>query len=138
MVEVVKRLPVLEELHLYRISICEQVIEAAGQSCPQLKSFKWHSLKKNRCIFRNEEAEAVAKTMPGLRHLQLVANPMDKEGLQAILDSCPHLESLDIRQCSSLKPDTLRSLSQARKDLKLTHDPLKDDDAGQQPPRVIY
>ncbi|KAK1363168.1 putative F-box/LRR-repeat protein 23 [Heracleum sosnowskyi] len=97
LVEVVKRLPLLEELHFHRIFISDKVIEAAGQCCPQLKSFKLtSSRKRDQCMRCDEEAEAVAKNMPGLRHLQLIANPMYETGLQAILDNCPHLESLDI------------------------------------------
>lgn len=37
--------------------------------------------------------------MPGLRHLQLIGNKMTNDGLVALLDGCPHLESLDIRRC---------------------------------------
>ncbi|XP_074359661.1 F-box protein SKIP19-like [Apium graveolens] len=68
LIEVVKRLPLLEELHFHRIFISGQVVEAAGKCCPQLKSFKLHSLRKGQRVQSNEEAEAVAKNMPGLRH----------------------------------------------------------------------
>lgn len=37
--------------------------------------------------------------MPELRQLQLFGNKLTNDGLQAILDGCPHLESLDLRQC---------------------------------------
>jgi hypothetical protein len=37
--------------------------------------------------------------MPELRSLQLFGDKLTNDGLQAILDGCPHLESLDLRQC---------------------------------------
>ncbi|PRQ27963.1 putative leucine-rich repeat domain, L domain-containing protein [Rosa chinensis] len=45
---------------------------------------------------------AIAGTMHGLHHLMLLGNEMTNEGLCAILDGCPHLESLDLRQCLNL------------------------------------
>ncbi|XP_022748737.1 putative F-box/LRR-repeat protein 22 [Durio zibethinus] len=47
----------------------------------------------------DEEALAIAQTMPGLCHLQLFGNKLTNDGLLAILDGCPHLESLDMHQC---------------------------------------
>ena len=44
-----------------------------------------------------DEALAIAETVPGLRHLQLFGNRMTNDGLKAILDGCPQLESLDLR-----------------------------------------
>ena len=40
--------------------------------------------------------------MHGLHHLQLFGNQLTNVGLRAILDSCPHLESLDLRYCFNL------------------------------------
>ncbi|KAJ4705054.1 F-box protein SKIP19-like [Melia azedarach] len=37
--------------------------------------------------------------MHGLRHLQIFGNKLTNNGLQAILDGCPLLQSLDLRQC---------------------------------------
>lgn len=88
LIEVVKRLPLLEELHFHRIFISKEVIEAAGQCCPHLNSFKLIlSRTKELRIRPDEEAQAVAENMPGLRHLQLIANTTTEKGLQAILDS---------------------------------------------------
>ena len=50
-------------------------------------------------IFYDFGALAIAKNMPKLRHLLLNGNRVTNDGLQAILDGCPHLESLDLRKC---------------------------------------
>lgn len=44
----------------------------------------------------------IAKGMPQLRHLELVGSEMTDTGLQAILDGCPHLVSLDLRRCFNI------------------------------------
>ncbi|KAK2980550.1 hypothetical protein RJ640_015935 [Escallonia rubra] len=97
--EAFKKLPLLEELHLYFTVFDKQVIEVAGRFCTLLKSFKLniHSYEHpRRC---DDEALAIAESMPELRNLQLFGNKMTDDGLRAILDKCPHLESLDLRQC---------------------------------------
>ncbi|KAK4440210.1 putative F-box/LRR-repeat protein 23 [Sesamum alatum] len=95
--EAVQNLPLLEELHLYYTNINNEAIEAVGRCCPHLKSFKLNLHGSH--IVRDLQALAVAKTMPELCHLQLLGNEMSNKGLQAILDGCPHLESLDLRRC---------------------------------------
>ncbi|KAG9141776.1 hypothetical protein Leryth_027532 [Lithospermum erythrorhizon] len=98
-----KRFPLLEELHLQWTPIEKDDIEAIGRSCPMLKTFV---LNCRGCIGgvlkSSEEALAVGKSMPELRHLQLFGNRMTNEGLEAILNGCPKLESLDLRQCFNL------------------------------------
>lgn len=128
----VKKLPLLEDLHLYRIHVSKQAIEVAGKHCTQLKSFKLNSQDYGYSnIGCDEEAVAIAENMHGLRHLQLFGNKITTDGLLAILEKCPHLESLDLRQClnvANLEPDLLKRLSQQMKDLRLTYDSLEDFD----------
>ncbi|KAK2980542.1 hypothetical protein RJ640_015927 [Escallonia rubra] len=98
--EAVKKLPLLEELHLYYTSISKEAIGVVGRCCPLLKSLKLNNQGSRRpYIDCDDEALAIAENMPGLHHLQLFGNKITKDGLQAILDNCPHLESLDLRQC---------------------------------------
>ncbi|KAJ1410350.1 Leucine-rich repeat domain superfamily [Sesbania bispinosa] len=68
-----------------------------------LKVFKFN-VKGNKGIEfeRDDEAFVIAKTMSQLRHLQLWGNMLTNNGLLAILDGCPHLESLDLRACFNL------------------------------------
>lgn len=50
----------------------------------------------------DDDAFAIAKTMQGLRHLKINGNSLTNEGLVAILDRYPLLESLDLRGCLNL------------------------------------
>jgi F-box/leucine-rich repeat protein 2/20 len=50
----------------------------------------------------NDEAFAIAETMPGLHHLTICGTVLDNDGVLAILDGCPLLESLDLSHCSVL------------------------------------
>ena len=47
----------------------------------------------------DEEALAIATSMPKLYALQLIGNCLTDNGLKAILDNCPHIQSLDLRAC---------------------------------------
>ncbi|KAF5810691.1 putative F-box domain, leucine-rich repeat domain superfamily, F-box-like domain superfamily [Helianthus annuus] len=98
----VKKLPQLEQLHLYYTSINVEDIEVIGQNCPHLKSFKLNKEFSRPHIEFDGDAFAIANNMPELRHLQLFGNKMTNEGLQAILHGCPHLEFLDVRRCFNL------------------------------------
>ncbi|XP_074348293.1 putative F-box protein At4g05475 [Apium graveolens] len=111
----VKKLPLLEELHLYCVDISKEAIEVAGRCCPQLKSFTLNN-HDYECphIGCDEDALAIAKFMPGLRHLQLLGNNITNDGLRVILENYPHLELLDIRHCSDVRyygSDLARSVS---------------------------
>ncbi|KAK2393869.1 putative F-box/LRR-repeat protein [Trifolium repens] len=98
--EVAEKFPHLEEIDISIGNLSDRSLGAIGRCCPQLKTCKF-----NTEVYRyphdesNDEAFAIAKTMPGLRHLQLIGNKMTNDGLLAILDGCPLLESLDMRRC---------------------------------------
>ncbi|XP_021754999.1 putative F-box/LRR-repeat protein 23 [Chenopodium quinoa] len=100
LVEAVKKLPALEEVEIIMCKFREDTTEAIGHACPSLKAFSLNSVGSKTFNYTcNEEALAIAKTMHNLRNLQLIGNRMTNEGLKAILDGCPLLESLDIRTC---------------------------------------
>uniref|UniRef100_A0A0D3GX66 F-box domain-containing protein n=1 Tax=Oryza barthii TaxID=65489 RepID=A0A0D3GX66_9ORYZ len=73
--------------------------------------------------------------MHELRSLQLFANSLRNEGLAAILDNCPYLESLDIRHCFNVNmDDTLRAKCARIKTLRLPYDSTDDYDFQVQKP----
>ncbi|KAK2980549.1 hypothetical protein RJ640_015934 [Escallonia rubra] len=122
--EVFKKLPLLEELHLYFTAFDKGDIEVAGRFCTLLKSFKLNRRAHRQPGECDDEALAIAESMPELRHLQLFGSMMTDNGLGAILDKCPHLESLDLRQCFnvSLAGDVGKRCFERIKDLKRPHD----------------
>ncbi|XP_057433854.1 putative F-box/LRR-repeat protein 23 isoform X3 [Lotus japonicus] len=121
--ETVKKLPLLEEFEISFSPLSKDTLELMGKCCPHLKVLKFNmrGLKGFEC---DDEAFAIAKTMPQLCHLQLLGNRLTNNGLIAILDGCPHLESLDLRACSNvvlsgrLKERCLKQI----KDLRLPED----------------
>ncbi|XP_060179306.1 F-box protein SKIP19-like [Lycium barbarum] len=130
---VAHKLPLLEELSLTHTTITPKAIEALGGSCLKLKSFELNNSFKEDFIDdsdeeyeRNKEARAIAKSMPALHHLQLIGNCMSNKGLEAILTGCPHLESLDLRQCNGIwfDEDLSNKISRQIKDVKHPHDSL--------------
>ncbi|KAJ9565916.1 hypothetical protein OSB04_001882 [Centaurea solstitialis] len=121
LIHALKRLPYLETLELFYISIEAKDIKAIGQSCPHLKSFKM----RTRSMECDEEALAIANSMAALRHLQLFGSTITGVGVRAILRGCPHLESLDIRKCSCLKLSwkLKKSCKEQIKDFKFSNPP---------------
>ncbi|XP_060179337.1 putative F-box/LRR-repeat protein 23 [Lycium barbarum] len=123
-----KNFPLLEELHIYFTYIAKDDLEIVGRSCPLLKSFILHAGPFDKLRFPpsedNHKALAIASSMPELRHLALIDHNLTNEGLQAILDGCPHLESLDLRGCSciDLEGDLGRRCRQQIVDLKHSRD----------------
>ncbi|KAF8662544.1 hypothetical protein HU200_056141 [Digitaria exilis] len=140
--EAVKEFPLLEELEL---SLCDnvaggfQVFEFVGEVCPQLKHFR---LNRNRFDYtewnRNKDVRGIA-TMHGLHSLQLFSNHLTDEGLETILNNCPHLEFLDMRHCFNINMDETLLLKCARiKTSRLPNDPTDDYDHEVQSPIRPY
>ncbi|KAI3751364.1 hypothetical protein L2E82_22448 [Cichorium intybus] len=98
----------LVELNLCNIEISKEAIETAGRCCPMLKTLKvihetncmyWHrGTDEKSLMIRNRTAVAIGENIHGLRHVELmIGNNMTNIGLQAILEGCGHIESLDLR-----------------------------------------
>nr|XP_043630338.1 putative F-box/LRR-repeat protein 23 [Erigeron canadensis] len=110
--ESLKKLSFLEELSLFETGISDKEIEEAGRYCPLLKALKVnikpyvycddHVNDEKYMSERNALTVAIGKTLPILRHLELIGNSMTDTGLKAILDGCRLLESLDLRQLQIL------------------------------------
>ena len=95
-------------------------LETIGISCPMLKSFTY----RNHWVVNldvSEHAVAIGKTMPNLRHLQLCGMRIENRGLEAILDGCHQLESLDLGRCKGLDMQgaLVKRCSEQIKDLRL-------------------
>ena len=60
--------------------------------------------------------------MPGLRRLNLFGNTMTNVGLQAILDGCLEIESLDLRRCFNVNLMVEKRFFRQIKDLKCPSD----------------
>ncbi|XVE94241.1 hypothetical protein REPUB_Repub01dG0264600 [Reevesia pubescens] len=104
--EAALKFPLLEELEIYLGNIGKDAIEVVGRCCPLLKTFKFNQQgNRNSSSTYDDEALAIAENMHGLHHLQLIGNKLTNQGLQAILDGCPHLESLDLRKCFHVDPE---------------------------------
>ncbi|CAH8358372.1 unnamed protein product [Eruca vesicaria subsp. sativa] len=98
--EALVKLPLLEELEVSYCSLSAESLKVVGQSCPNLKTLKLNREVLQRFVYvSDDDALAIAETMPGLTHLQLFGNKLTYTGLTAILDNCPNLQHLDLRQC---------------------------------------
>lgn len=101
LLEAVMKLTLLEHLELSKFFYMEFDLEAIGLSCPLLKTLKLNIVgyyyNFDEC---DDDALAIAKTMHGLVHLQLTGNRLTNTGLNAIVENCPHLKNLDLRDCS--------------------------------------
>ena len=129
--EVVKALPLLEELD---ISLCDNVgadgvFEVEVEVCPQLKRFRLSRLHFSYGV-KNKDKDALGiANMRGLCSLQLFGNHLSNKGLETILDNCPHLECLDIRQCLNIDMnETLLEKCSRIKTIKLPAYPTDDYD----------
>ncbi|CAJ2640785.1 unnamed protein product [Trifolium pratense] len=99
--EVANKFPLLEELDISFSNLSEDSLEVIGRCCPHLKSLKFSRMFYTY-IKGDDDAFAIAKTMPKLRHLSMSGNLLTNVGLDAILDGCPLLESLDLQNCFHL------------------------------------
>ncbi|KAF9601248.1 hypothetical protein IFM89_018358 [Coptis chinensis] len=100
-IEAVRKLPLLEELELKWFSFPPEVLKEVGCRCPELKCLRLIPSQIIRTDYYGM-AFAIAESMPQLRQLSLIGNGLSNDGLKAILDGCPHLEYLDLRQCGEV------------------------------------
>ncbi|CAM0873254.1 unnamed protein product [Alopecurus aequalis] len=126
----ITKFPLLEELEL---SNCRgdfpKTCAAAGKACPLLKRLRLSSKRyiKHSLVPADGEATAIATNMPGLRSLQLFAKRLTTDGLVAILDGCPRLESLDIRHCFNIGMNyEMRARCSQIETLRAPHDATDD------------
>ncbi|KAL5730125.1 hypothetical protein ACHQM5_002990 [Ranunculus cassubicifolius] len=134
--EVARKNVLLEEVDLCFTSHPEEAIIVIGCACPQLKSIRLdcrgfdlpnyspiNKLEWNLLPF------FIPRSMPQLRRLHLFRNKLSDVGLREILDGCPALEYLDLRQCFNIVDShLLRTCEQRIHKLRLVHDSLEDNE----------
>ncbi|MED6132816.1 hypothetical protein PIB30_022459 [Stylosanthes scabra] len=100
--DMLKKLPLLEELEITHCKgLSFLALQDITRHTPLLKSLKFN---QQDCIYSINvgHLSAIAESLPKLSYLQLTKSPLDKLSFRAILDRCPHLETLDLRQCYGL------------------------------------
>lgn len=116
-----RELSQLEELEFTFSFVAKDDLETIGQYCPLLKVMKLSvTCMELSYAKRDDEAFAIAKTMPGLRYLKISGILLTNDGVLAILDGCPLLESLDLEGCVCNKNGLSKSLR------KQCHERIKD------------
>ncbi|XP_074331206.1 putative F-box/LRR-repeat protein 23 [Apium graveolens] len=126
-----KKAPLLEEITLTFTIISKEIVADISRYCPMLKSFTYNNNGWKYSIGKssaNDFVIAVAKGMSQLLNLQLTGSEMTNKGLQAILDGCPNLESLDLRGCLNINlGNRCGKLCKERiKNLRLPGDSMED------------
>lgn len=106
-------LPALKVLDISNcLNITSRGIEALGRHCKLLVQLKRNMPPPDPPLGNNttakvveEEALAVANTMPVLEQLELAYGLFSDLGLNAILNKCPLLRALDILGCWNVRLD---------------------------------
>ncbi|GKV18660.1 hypothetical protein SLEP1_g29010 [Rubroshorea leprosula] len=101
----------LSSITFLDLSYCRNIgapaLEVIGKHC---KSLAWlrrtmHPLEVAEKLSQDDEASAIAATMPKLKQLEVAYLLISTEGVLKILGSCPELELLDMRGCWNVKLD---------------------------------
>ncbi|GAV83267.1 hypothetical protein CFOL_v3_26715 [Cephalotus follicularis] len=93
------------------LSYCSKLgaraLEAVGKQCKFLEGLCWNMspFDSGDQISQDDEAHAIATTMPKLKHLEMAYNVLSTESVIEILSSCPELEFLDLRGSWDVKLD---------------------------------
>ncbi|XP_010273021.1 PREDICTED: F-box protein FBW2 isoform X2 [Nelumbo nucifera] len=106
--QVADRLSTISFLDLsYCGKIGARALEAIGKHCKLLVGLRrvMHPLEVEDRFSQDDEAHAIATTMPKLKHLEMAYLLITTEGVLEILSNCRELEFLDIRGCWDVKLD---------------------------------
>ncbi|KAL5982237.1 hypothetical protein ACLOJK_016308 [Asimina triloba] len=93
------------------LSYCGKIgaraLEAFGKSCKSLAGLKriMHPLEVADKVCQDDEAHAIATTMPKLKHLEMAYLLLTTRGVVEILSGCRELEFLDVRGCWDVEFD---------------------------------
>ncbi|KAF5192633.1 F-box protein skip1 [Thalictrum thalictroides] len=123
--------PMLSDLDIsYCYEVSHESLELIGRKCPNLKTLRRNLMNwldpsqhvgvpneyLNACPQNgNEEAAAISKFMPQLKHLELRFSKLSTRGLVMLSEGCVNLEYLDLFGCANL---TSRDMETAFTNLK--------------------
>ncbi|XP_043714670.1 F-box protein FBW2-like [Telopea speciosissima] len=85
-----------------------RALEAFGKNCKLLVGLRRNMHPSDVGLYKfcqDDEAHAIAATMPKLKHLEIAYMLITTEGILDILSGCRELESLDVRGCWNVKLD---------------------------------
>lgn len=91
------------------VSYCKNIgalaLEAIGKHCKLLNGLRrtMHPLDVIAKLTQDDEALAIAETMPKLKHLEMAYLLISTDAVLKILANCPDLELLDVRGCWNVK-----------------------------------
>ncbi|KAG1342383.1 F-box protein FBW2 [Cocos nucifera] len=103
--------PKLSNITFLDVSYCKKIgaraLEAFGKHCKSLVGLRrrMHPLEVADKVCQDDEAQAIARTMPKLRHLEMAYHLLTTCGVLEILSRCKDLEYLDVRGCWDVKLD---------------------------------
>lgn len=101
----------LSGLTFLDVSYCKNIgaeaLEAIGKNCKSLSGLRriMHPLEVIDKLSQDDEAIAIASTMPKLHHLEIAYLLVDTSSVLEIIRNCRELESLDIRGCWNVSLD---------------------------------
>ncbi|XP_058741086.1 putative F-box/LRR-repeat protein 23 [Vicia villosa] len=105
--EALNKLPLLEALDIYHCTLSEDLLEVVGRHCPLLNSLRYRNSiddEEGYIDISNEHELALLEETfwrVGFYNILNTGNFVTNEGVSAILDGCPLLETLDLRGCRS-------------------------------------
>ncbi|XP_058096867.1 F-box protein FBW2 [Magnolia sinica] len=101
----------LSNITFLDLSYCGKIgaraLEAFGKHCKSLVGLKriMHPLEVADKVCQDDEALAIATTMPKLKHLEMAYLLLTNRGVLEILSGCRELEFLDVRGCWDVELD---------------------------------
>lgn len=127
--------PKLRELDIsYCYEITHESLVLIGRNCPNLKVLKrnlmnWLDPSQHRGIVPDDylnacpqdgddEAAAIANSMPGLEQLEIRFSKLTAKGLNSICQGCTNLEFLDLSGCANLTSRDIANASSSLVHLK--------------------
>ncbi|XP_061364245.1 F-box protein FBW2-like [Gastrolobium bilobum] len=93
----------------YCLEIDAHALDIIGKNCKLLEGLcrNMHPVDTAGNPLEDDEAFAIASTMPKLKHLEMVYHVISNDGVLQILSNCPKLELLDLRGSWGVKLDNV-------------------------------